>query len=156
MAAVVAFAVLVLPVAEEIIRFFFERAIWEEGGRIYLADRGILFSSGWALFRMAPLVGHGLGGFGELAGIYYEYPHNLTLSFASEMGLLGIIPYVGILALMIRAVWVSRNLYHLGTAGVFAFLFVSSQFSGSYGDAFLMWVAGLAVFASGYPARPST
>jgi len=156
MATLVAVTVLVLPLAEEIIRFFFQRALWDEGGRIYLADRGILFSSAWILFRMSPIFGHGLGGYGELAGIYYEYPHNLTLSFASEMGLLGLLPYAVIVGLIVRAVWRNHDLHHLGTGGVFAFLFVATQFSGSYGDAFLMWVAGLAVYGSAYPARAST
>ena len=148
MALVAALVVVTVPVAGEIVRFFFQEAIWESDGRIYLADRGVLFGSALALFLRAPWTGHGLGGYGALAGTYYEYPHNLTLSFATELGVLGLVPYALLLGMSLLAFRRSNSPTHLGMAGVFLYLFVAAQFSGSYGDAFLLWIAGLAVMAA--------
>lgn len=145
MAAVAAGIVLTVPIAGDIVRFFFQQAIWDADGRVYLADRGILFQSAWRLFSSAPWIGQGFGGFEALSGIYYAYPHNLTLSFAAEMGLLGLVPFAALVATAVLAVFRSRTAVHRGMGGIFAYLLVSTQFSGSYGDAFLMWVVALAL-----------
>jgi len=138
--------VLTIPVAGEIVRFFFQQALWEADGRIYFADRGILFRTAWVLFARSPWVGSGLGGYAAMAGNYYEYPHNLTLSFASEMGLLGLVPYLVLLWVTFRAFGLDRSPIHLGVVGVFVYLFVAAQFSGTYGDSFFMWVSALAIY----------
>ena len=148
--------VVLVPLAGEIVRFFLFEALWEPGGGIYVADRGILFGSAVRLFREAPFLGHGLGGYAALAGNYYEYPHNLTLSFASEMGLLGLIPYFVILWTTLKAFAERRSPIHLGMAGVFVYLWVASQFSGTFGDAFLMWVAALAICGALRPPEESS
>ena len=144
-AVIAATIIALVPLAGEIIRFFVFEAIWDPHGGIYVADRGILFGSAWRLFLENPLMGHGLGGYAALAGNYYEYPHNLTLSFASEMGLLGLIPYAVILGITMKAAVRGRTPIHLGIVGVFSYLFVAAQFSGNFGDAFLLWVAVLAI-----------
>lgn len=155
MAVIAAILIALVPLAGEIVRFFVFQAIWDPEGGIYVADRGILFGSALRLFREAPFLGHGLGGYAALAGNYYEYPHNLTFSFASEMGLLGLIPYFFILWTTVKAFGKRRSPVHLGMVGVFVYLWIAGQFSGSFGDAFMMWAAALAICGALRPQEKS-
>lgn len=146
--AIAASVVLItVPLAGEIVRFFAFEALWDSSGRLYLADRGTLFSSAVMMFNSAPIIGHGLRGYAELAGNYYDYPHNLTLGFASELGLLGLVPYGILVSQVVIVLWGCRDPLQLGLGGVFLFLLTSAQFTGSYGDAFLLWATLIALVA---------
>jgi O-antigen ligase len=147
LAAAGAVAVVTVPLAGDIARFFALEALWDSSGRLYLADRGALYGAALEMFRSAPFVGHGFGAYAMLAGTHYEYPHNLTLGFASELGLLGLMPYFALLAAGAWAAWRSRSALHLGIASVCLFLFTSAQFTGSYGDAYLFWGSLIALMA---------
>jgi O-antigen ligase len=158
LAAVAGLLLYLIPPATELTTYFFRQALWEADGRIYLADRGILFEKAWELFVASPLVGYGLGGYSVEAGLYYDYPHNLTLNFASELGLLGLVPYSLLLGMVVVAFLRNRpsqSATLVGMSGVLAYLFVAAQFAGTFGDAYLMWAAALAVYAGSAPQSGS-
>lgn len=76
--------------------------------------RQIIWSNTVAMMRDHPLLGVGFGGYQEGVAPYhreryieiYQYPHNSVLTTWSEMGVLGVIAYHGLLVWAMCMVWV--------------------------------------------------
>lgn len=66
------------------------------------ADRAELADAAVALFSANPL-GTGTGGYTALTG--YEWPHNIVLEVASELGILGVAALAGLLLGTVIALW---------------------------------------------------
>ena len=101
--------------------------------------RAVLLDTGVGLFLGAPLQGVGLGGFAAIG--FLEYPHNLVVEIASELGLIGIILLAIWLVLAIRGAAGSPLLMALLVATT-----VFALFSGSVASNAEFWmVSALAV-----------
>lgn len=125
----------------------------------YSSDRFVLFTSSWDLFLSSPWHGVGLDGFYVLAGqdLGELYPHNIVLSFAAEGGVIGLVLLV--LAVVSSVSGARRRgalcAEHWFVIAAIVFVFMASQFSGSYYDARSFWVL-LVVWGWRVPAGPSS
>jgi O-antigen ligase len=67
------------------------------GGGLSSNGRTTLWSEAWHLFRDHPLFGIGTGGFAAIEPVY-SFPHNIFLELGSELGVLGILAVVAVIA----------------------------------------------------------
>jgi hypothetical protein len=130
LAAVAACAVLILggPPADESV----------DKDRTDLAEassgRTNLISGGIDLFQDAPLAGQGSGSFAtsyrrEVEKVRRPVSHTEPITVAAEQGLIGLLPYLAVIALaavVLFRPWPSRNNVRAGVAAAFAALFVHS------------------------------
>lgn len=78
-------------------------------------QRLVFFSDGMKLFRRSPVIGLGLGAFENgvkgVQSFYYEtkYAHNHYIQSLVETGVLGLIAFVGLLAVSAAAIWFGRR-----------------------------------------------
>jgi O-antigen ligase len=112
----------------------------------FLGNRDTLLEAGIRLFSGHPFVGAGLGSFVGLVPPY-QYPHNVPLEIAGEMGLLGVIVLLGPLAfgwvrLFIRGVSQGSAATASLLAIVLTFLVVAN-FSGDLPAARPLWIFSL-------------
>ena len=120
-------------------------------------ERVNAWGTAWDAWLAAPLVGHGPGGFADFDSWGYRtYPHNILLEFASELGLVGLLCFLGLLGTTARRIWLVRH-EGLNGARVFAFGFLLFALVGaqSVGDLmrnyFVFFSIGLAVAATRSP-----
>jgi O-antigen ligase len=71
------------------------------GGETSAAARVQLFQFAVEMFEKRPLIGAGTGGFetlspAALGPVADAYPHNAILQVAAELGLLGLVPFLGV------------------------------------------------------------
>lgn len=108
-----------------------------------------LFSSALDLFQENPIFGGGLGSF----AVYFSgvdarlYPHNIILEILAEMGLVGMLIFIGLLFIIgffiIKSVRLKNiDLNHrLGLVfGLWLITFTNAQFSGDISSNRLFWV----------------
>jgi O-antigen ligase len=110
------------------------------------------FDAAKDLFLDNPLIGIGTGGFGQFH--IFAYPHNIFLELASELGILGVLPflvmvlcaaYLGIRLLKSKiSSALESNLSKVFFA-IFVFSLINSQFSGDIRGNYELWfsVAGI-------------
>lgn len=98
------------------------------------SGRTNLISGGLELFADAPLVGQGSGSFAtayrrEVEQVRKPVSHTEPITVAAEQGVVGLIPYLAVLAfaaLLLFRPWPSRNSARAGVAAALAVLFVHS------------------------------
>lgn len=122
-------------------------------------SRDELAASGWQLFLSNPVFGSGLGSFvGRVRG--YDYPHNVPLEVAGELGLVGVaVLLVPLLAGWVRLVGVgalARSRAVASLAAVVLVYAVVANLSGDLSSARALWIFGLVAFKFGFaPLEPS-
>lgn len=122
-----------------------------EGG-LSTNGRAGLLSAAWNAFVTHPLVGTGTGSFAALRPPEL-YPHNIFLEIASELGVVGLVLLIVVLAAGARAVWRSYATASAAdrpqaalVAALFASAFVNAQFSGDVTTNSDLWLLiGLAL-----------
>jgi O-antigen ligase len=114
------------------------------------------YSNALDLFWRSPLKGGGLGSFSmQYQGVDERlYPHNIFLEILSEMGILGLIPFLMILFMIIKKginqirTIKSSFLNQIGwLIGVWAIAFLNAQFTGDLVSNRLFWVLTAMVVA---------
>jgi O-antigen ligase len=140
--------------------------ILASGSTISSNGRTELWSTAYERFKDDPLLGVGPGGFAAVAPAFY--PHNLFLEVGVELGLVGIVLLVAILAFgandLVRAWRTGTGADRQDAALVLALLvaaFLNSLFSGALQTNSPLWLAiglglGLALRASEPLRRPRT
>lgn len=104
---------------------------------IYLAERDRLIEDSWRLFLDHPVVGAGLGGFGN--GVE-DYPHNLVMNVLSEGGVVGISLFLAPCLLLLSRWRKPRGLEHDTALITGAYFGATNLFHGTYTDALPMWL----------------
>lgn len=114
------------------------------------------YSEAWEGFKIKPFFGHGIGSF-----IYYshfDYPHNIILEIAFELGLAGIVCFLFFVGKCFSIGW--KSLHRLHNPGDtersisfywFIFLFVGAQFSFDISGNLMLWFFGGLVVAYNVP-----
>ncbi len=116
-------------------------------------SRDDLITSGWQLFANHALFGGGLGSFvGLVRG--YNYPHNVPLEVAGEMGIVGVVVLllpllVGWVRLLAAGVRTRSHAVASLMAIVLVFLVVANL-SGDLPSARALWIFGLVAFKFGF------
>jgi O-antigen ligase len=88
------------------------------------------------LWATSPVFGHGIGSWPVLAGYGDQraYPHNILLEIAVELGLVGLVLFVGLLAFALRALgpWhlVRQDPIRVLILMLFASMFINALVSG--------------------------
>lgn len=78
-------------------------------------QRLVFFADGMKLFRRSPIIGLGLGAFengsSSVQSFYYEtrYVHNHYVQTLLDTGIIGLVLFVGLLAVSMAAVWLERK-----------------------------------------------
>ena len=78
-------------------------------------QRTVFMQDGLKLWKQSPVIGRGLGGFengiSSVQNFYYEtkYAHNHYVQLLSDLGLVGLLLFVGILAFGIKGLWSMRR-----------------------------------------------
>lgn len=111
----------------------------------YSSGRGSLIPSAIEMFRSEPLFGWGIEGWKGTVGRSYslDYPHNLPVQLAAELGLVGLLFLALAIALYVREyvrmreAW--RDVAFFSMSG-FVLVLTASQVSGDYYDARMMWI----------------
>jgi len=115
-----------------------------------------MLEQGWAQFTSHPLIGAGIGSFVGLAA--YNYPHNIELEIAGELGLVGVL----ILLVPLAAGWVRLAAVGVRTASpaiasvlVLVLMYaVVANLSGDLASQRGLWVFGLVVLKLGWRKNP--
>ena len=117
------------------------------GGGVSSNGRFQLWSEAWHVFNAHPLLGSGTGSFLGYDGLN-QYPHNLFLETAAELGFVGIVLLLGFLAA--TAITLAKAKQQLGNRGrsqvalvgaLFVSALVNAMFSGDIPTNGGIWVA---------------
>jgi O-antigen ligase len=123
---------------------------------IHPGGRTVMVQQGWTLFAGHPLVGGGLGSFVGLAP--YDYPHNIVLEVAGEMGLLGVVVlFVPLLAGWLKLVATGIRTGSQAAATLAAIVLayaVVANLSGDLASQRGLWLYGLVALKMAW--RPSS
>jgi O-Antigen ligase len=110
--------------------------------------RSELWAKAFAGFAKHPLFGVGTGGFASLNPTL-PYPHNLLLEMSVELGIVGILLIIGVIAgfaTRLRVVWQTMNgrdkIDAATLIALFVMIFVNALFSGAIQDNAELWVWG--------------
>ncbi len=105
------------------------------------AARSTLWESSWQTFLAHPLVGVGWGGFSEWTGSIHDYPHNIFMESLVELGVLGFLAVLLVLAAATLRVLSRRDYPEARVLGaVAAGMFVGQQFSSDLTNR-VFWIA---------------
>jgi O-antigen ligase len=108
-------------------------------------DRIALWHAAWRVFGDHPVLGLGTGGFGSLSNLY-DYPHNLVLEVAAELGVVGLL-------LLAAIVWTGGAQAHRAWRGsdrpveagfalaLLAYALLNAMFSGDIAGNGQIWLA---------------
>jgi O-antigen ligase len=122
---------------------------------IHPGGRNVLVEQGWALFVSHPIFGAGLGAYVGLAPS--QYPHNIPLEVAGEMGLIGVLILLApLLVASIRLVVGGIRSASPAAAGVLMILLVyvvAANLSGDLASERGLWVFGFIVLKLGFDTR---
>lgn len=110
-----------------------------------------LWSEAWQMFTAHPLFGVGTGGFAQLEPIY-QYPHNLLLESAAELGIVGVVLLLAFLVPATKplvAAWRTAVAADRAAAALIAALLASSVLNALLSDSLegssgIWFAAGLA------------
>lgn len=103
-----------------------------------------LFSRAANIFAEYPLGGVGIGGYA--VGLIRDYPHNIVLEIASELGLLGLLLWAATVIFMLRATKANQLLRVMFLQGIFYAMF-SGDLAVNY-EWLLFGIAAVAVLRS--------
>jgi O-antigen ligase len=110
-----------------------------------------LWSEAWHAFVTHPLFGLGTGGFAQIEPVY-QYPHNVILEAAAELGLVGLVVLLAFLVPTVKpllAAWRSSTGAERAAAALIAALLASSVVNALLSDSLeassgIWFAAGLA------------
>lgn len=131
-------------------------AITSQESDTSISARKELYAEAWEGFKAQPFFGYGIGSF-----IYhssFEYPHNIILEIAFELGFAGIICFLFFVGKCFSIGWKSLSgLHNTEDTGKivsffwFVFLFIEAQFSFDITGNLMLWFFGGLVVAYNVP-----
>lgn len=112
-----------------------------------MVQRGIFFEDGMKLFKKAPIIGRGLGGFENgvysVQDFYYEtkYAHNHYIQALCDLGIVGLVLFLSTLAFSASAIFQSKRKGH----ALFAIPVITASIFQAFGQAITdaTWSAGV-------------
>lgn len=132
------------------------RAVTSHESDTSISARKGCYSEAWEGFKVEPFFGHGIGSFRYYS--HFEYPHNIILEIAFELGLAGIIFFLFFVCKCFSIGWKSLYGFH-NTEDIgkivsflwFIFLFIEAQFSFDITGNMMLWFFGGMVIAYNVP-----
>ena len=145
LAAVAVVALVASGYAGVTIRRLFVLLAQERGGAS-AAGRLDFFASAWEVWSKSPIVGAGIGAFPIMIGRpdATAYPHNLFLETLAELGVVGLILLIAVLALGLGSAWARRRWAGPATlvaTMLFVNTFLNAQISGDLTDNRLVFMS---------------
>ena len=118
----------------------------QERGGVSAAGRLDFFASAWEVWSKSPIVGAGIGAFPIMIGRpdATAYPHNLFLETLAELGVVGLILLIAVLALGLGSAWARRRWAGPATlvaTMLFVNTFLNAQISGDLTDNRLVFMS---------------
>ncbi|NMA73495.1 MAG: O-antigen ligase family protein [Bacteroidales bacterium] len=99
---------------------------------IHYAGRDSIYGGSWDLFLESPIFGYGINGYAVMTG--GNYPHNLFLEIMLDLGIIGVILIIPILAIGAMSFLRSINKKYVYVSVLPLYMIIVQQFSGDLYD----------------------